>query len=193
MSGSAAICLSLLGLFAFAGGGALAQQAFDWDGADLATVRLPPSAFPQLPDAVARSLSDRGCTIPQLWYDKMPHNAISGEFQRPGQTDWAVLCSVERRSSILVFWNGSVAKVEEIPGTASTDRSWLQGVGRGKIGFSRAIAAVDGSYILERHAIYGGPTPPPIDHAGINHAFAEKASSVLYWYHGNWLRLQGAD
>jgi hypothetical protein len=29
------------------------------------------------------------------------------DFARPGQTDWAVLCSVGRVSSVLVFWTGS--------------------------------------------------------------------------------------
>ena len=38
-----------------------------------------------------------------------------------------------------------------------------------------------------------GPEPPPIDHQGINYAFIEKASVVLYWYEGQWLCLQGAD
>jgi hypothetical protein len=34
-------------------------------------------------------------------------HVIKGEFEKPGQTDWAVLCSVRRVSSILIFWNGS--------------------------------------------------------------------------------------
>jgi hypothetical protein len=38
---------------------------------------------------------------------KKPKNVIKGEFARPGQTDWAVLCSVKGVPTILVFWDGS--------------------------------------------------------------------------------------
>ena len=37
-------------------------------------------------------------------------NVMSGDFQNEGQTDWAVLCSRKRNSSILVFWGALFAK-----------------------------------------------------------------------------------
>ena len=164
-----------------------------FDKADRETLRLPPSAFPDLPEAVARELDDRGCSIPQWWFRETPHNVISGAFQRPGQTDWAVLCSVDRRSVILVFWNGSPETVAELPDSAGMDRNWLQVIGGGRIGFSRLISAADKRYILDHYDAYGGPEPPLIDHRGINDAFAEKASAVNYWHDGRWLELSGAD
>lgn len=166
---------------------------WDWDKADRETLRLAPSAFPNLPQAVARELDERGCLIPQEWSREAPHNVISGAFQRPGQTDWAVLCSVARRSVILVFWNGSAETVEELPGGVGADRHWLQGIGGGRIGFSRLISAVGESYIRKYHEAFGGPEPPPIDHQGIDNAFTGKVSSVIYWHEGRWLDLQGAD
>lgn len=71
--------------------------------ADEQTVRLKSSDFNELPKEIIKNLEQRGCTIPQIWHDKTLHNVISGEFSKKGQKDWAVLCSINRVSSILVF------------------------------------------------------------------------------------------
>src|SRR6266480_1397778 len=70
-----------------------------FDEAEQRIVRLSPSAFPELPGNVVKGLQRRGCTIPQN--TRKPQNVVAGQFARPGQTDWAVLCSVNRVSSIL--------------------------------------------------------------------------------------------
>jgi len=162
-----------------------------WAGADEATVRLSPREFPDIPSAIAAELDRRGCLIPQTYGDRRPHNLISGRFMSSASTDWAVLCSRNRTSSLLVFQAGSPDTVIAL--AESPDANWLQGIGAGAIGFSRAIGVASPSYILEHYRRYGGPTPPPLDHDGINDAFIEKASVVLYWYEGRWLELQGAD
>jgi hypothetical protein len=46
-------------------------------------------------------------------------------------------------------------------------------------------------YILDHYRPYGGPKPPPIDHQGIE-CSSGMASSILYFYKGKWLTLQGA-
>ena len=71
----------------------------DWGRADRDIRRLPPSAFPQLPANLVQDLQRRGCTIPQAHHKKQPHNVIKGEFAKPGQTDWAVLCSEQRAAA----------------------------------------------------------------------------------------------
>ncbi len=163
-----------------------------WDVADASTQRLPPTNFPQLPLGIRRNLQTRGCRIPQVWDWKTPHNVIRGMFDHDGQYDWAVLCSKNRLSSILIFWGGSTTYVSEIAKVA--DKAYLQVVdGDGKIGYSRAITAVGKEYILEHYRWYGGPKPPPINHQGINDIFTGKASVVRYNYRGKWLQLQGAD
>lgn len=163
-----------------------------WRMADAATTRLAPTTFPQLPRRIMRNLQARGCTVPQSFGSSVPHNVISGEFAKKGQKDWAVLCSKNKVSSILVFWGGSTKSVANI--ARAEDRGYLQGIdGAGTIGFSRAIGVVDSDYILRHYREYGGPKPPPIYHEGINNAFVEKASTVLYYHRGKWLELQGAD
>ena len=122
---------------------------------------------------------------------KNPHNVIRGEFAKPGQTDWAVLCSVKGVSTILVFWNGSEKNPAEI--AKLEDQIFLQGITADEIGFSRGISAVGNEFIMEHYQAYGGPKPPPINHQGINDAFLEKGSEVQYFYGGKWVKLTGAD
>jgi hypothetical protein len=105
--------------------------------------------------------------------------------------DWAVLCSVNGASSILVFWNGSASNPAELAG--SEDKNYLQGLGGDKIGFSRGISAVGKAFITQHYQAYGGPKPPPINHQGINDAFLGKASVVQYFFDGKWLTLTGSD
>jgi hypothetical protein len=168
------------------------READKWKLADAATVRLAPQSFHKLPHDIIRNLHNRGCTIPQEFGNNEPHNVVRGEFITRGQTDWAVLCSQNRRSSILVFWCGSVRKVSAI--AASPDIGFLQTInGGGSIGFSRAISAVGRDYIFKHYHDYGGPKPPSINHQGINDAYVEKGSVVHYYYRGKWLELQGAD
>ncbi|MBX3279280.1 MAG: hypothetical protein KF868_14855 [Acidobacteria bacterium] len=163
-----------------------------WAAADSATLRLPPTAFSRLPGNIVQHLQRRGCTIPQTYLSSEPHNVISGEFTRRGQRDWAVLCSRNKESSILVFRRGSATSVLEVAKTP--DRSFLQTITEGgKIGFSRMIGAVDRDYIFKQDEAYAGPKPPRIQHQGINDVFVGKASVVHYYYRRKWLELQGAD
>ena len=116
---------------------------------------------------------------------------MKGEFAKPGQTDWAVLCSVGGISSILVFWNSSEVNSAEIEKMKDIDRlqSWVND----RMVYSRAITPVGRKYIMEHYNAYDRVKPPPIDHQGIDDAFVGKASVVLYFYQGKWLHLTGAD
>ena len=165
--------------------------AEDWARADSTTLRLPPDSFPQLPAAVRADLGKRGCTIPQSPHAGVRHNVITGAFIQAGQKDWAVLCSIDHKSRVLVYRGGATAVIDTMGTTADAD--FLQGIGNNRIGFSHIINTVSRQYIEEHAAAYGGPKPPPIDHDGIDDAFAGKASGILYFYRGKWIGLQGAD
>ena len=156
---------------------------------------LRPRDFPNLPSGIRSDLESRSCRIPQSYIGPRPQNVISGKFRHPGQTDWAVLCLKDNRSSILVYWGGAVTKVEEIePHTNPSFHFERTQSGELLAGFSRALAAVGEDYIVYFYETYReGPEPPPIDHQGINDAIVEKASSILYWHEGRWLHLAGAD
>ena len=141
---------------------------------------------------IIRNLTARRCSVPQSFGITIPPNVISGEFMRRGEADWAVLCSRNGFSSILIFRAGSVKSVSEIAKVA--DITFLQTIdGNGDIGFSRAICVVGRNYIRQHYRWYGGPKPPRINHQGINDVFVGKASTVLYYHSRKWLKLQGAD
>jgi hypothetical protein len=164
----------------------------DWNQANEATVRLSPSAFPNLPAGVRTELEHRGCTVPQPWSERVQNvNVISGEFTSAGQKEWVVLCSRQRRSAILVFHAGASSEIEEL--AEQPDVQYLQVIsGAGKIGYSRHLATATPSEI-RRHFIDKKHFPRNINHDGVKDTFIEKASVV--WYHsGNkWMRLSGAD
>jgi hypothetical protein len=162
-----------------------------WDIADREVKRLPPTAFRELPKSISNELQARQRMIPQPAEADALSNVIHGELARRGRTDWAVLCSRDRLSSILIFWGGAAKNVSEI--AKVPDKAMLQGIGYGRIGYSRAINVVGEKYIVDHYRAYGGPRPPPIDHSGIDDADLGKVSVVLYYSKGEWLRLQGAD
>lgn len=151
-----------------------------FDQAERQVVRLPLTAFPELPRNVVRELQRRDCTIPQVAGFNKRQNVIHGEFGKPGQADWAVLCARAGFVELYVFWNGRERDMSR--------------VGRWPLGdpFETAIAPVSRRYILDHYRAYGGPKPPPINHQGVE-CSSGMASSILYFYKGRWLTLQGAD
>jgi hypothetical protein len=153
--------------------------------------RLHSSDFPQLPPNIAKELQRRNCAIPQPPMVKGRQNVVKGEFAKPGQTDWAVLCSANGAASILVFWNGSESNPAQIE--ARQEEVDMQSWTNNKMVFSRMIAPIDKPKIMEYYNAFGGEKPPPMDHQGIEDSFVGKASVVLYFYRGKWLHLTGAD
>jgi hypothetical protein len=121
-----------------------------------------------------------------------PHNVVRGRFTSAAEEDVAVLCSIGRRSSILVFRAGSSESVAEL--ATRPDRDFLQVVGPGpRLGYSRALEVAAAMFIREQHERHGGPEPPPLDHDGIHDIFVEKGSIVWYWHGGRWLQLTGIE
>lgn len=168
------------------------QTRDDWAAAARAIRRLSPDDFPQLPGAVRDALKERRCAVPQSFYPERPHNVVSGAFARAGQRDWAVLCSVDGRSSILIFWADGVTPTPAELAPAD-DATFLQGIGNDQIGYSRVIDRADTAWIREHAEAYDGPLPKRLDHDGINDAFVEKGSQVLYYEDGAWQGLAGSD
>ena len=74
--------------------------------------RLPASSFPDLPDAVAEMLDQRGCMIPQTYQAHRPENVVHASFERPGSSDWAVLCATHGNVELLVFFARTPGKAD---------------------------------------------------------------------------------
>jgi hypothetical protein len=169
-----------------------AQTPEQWQAAARTIRRLPPDSFPHLPAAIRSALIADGCTVPQSFVEERPHNVISGHFAHARQRDWAVLCSRHDSSSVLIFWG------RPQPGTPAelgwtSDATFLQGIGAGRIGYSHVIMVAGPARIREYSAAFGGPQPKRLDHDGLEDGFAEKSSTVFYLERGRWLSLAGAD
>ena len=162
-----------------------------WERANSATKRIEPAVLPGIPRWLTTELTRRHCSIPQSFGANRPHNIIRGFFNDGNVTDWAVVCSRERVSTILVFWDEEAQKVAEL--SSEPDANFLQVVLRGEIGFSRAIGVATPATIRGYHRAFGDGVLPPLSHSGINDAFVGKGSVVWYWGGGKWLRLTGAD
>jgi hypothetical protein len=163
----------------------------DWLRADEQTVRLKPSAFPNLPTAVRAELEHRDCTIPQPFGGNQPRNVVSGSFVVAGQTDWAVLCSRNKRSAILVFGSGRTDKVDEF--ADEPDMQYLQVVTRdNKIGYSRVLTSVPEVVLRKRIGLRTSKLWS-IDHNGIEDAFMEKGSTLWYRSGTKWVKRSSGD
>ena len=157
----------------------------DWIRADDAIVRLKPDAFPNLPERVRGVLVQRGCKVPQP-YDAggKRKNVLRGQFTSSGASEWAVLCSHHKRSSILIFRAGHSAPVDRIGD--EPDSQYLQLVDEGrKIGYSRLLTVASAKQV--RHHIAHS------NHDGIFDSFTGKASLLWYSSGGKWMKVMAGD
>lgn len=152
--------------------------------------RLAVDAFPEIPPAVAGVLRSRHCTVPQA-PNHPKHNVVRGEFFERDQRGWAVLCSVDGVSTLLVFRDDRDERPVAL--ATSEDKSYLQGGAGDTVEFSHGIGVADRDDIV-RHAQPGEPKPQnAIDHHGIDDAFLGKGSTIWYFERGQWLQLPGSD
>jgi hypothetical protein len=121
--------------------------------------------------------------------------------QRIPAEAWA---NADRRiSTILVFRQGRTPPFEL---ATAPDANFLQGLGGATIGFSRVISVATPRFIRRASAAARsaaqpapvsaqrvGPLPTPLDHDGIDDAFAGKGSTVHYFHSGRWVTLAGSD
>lgn len=162
---------------------ALAQQG---DG----IIRLKPSEFRQLPQAVRRDLDRRGCRIPQTPFKTAPHNVISGSFIAAGSRDWAVLCSVKANSRILIYRNGGAGKIDSV-GRAD-DSVYLRRNDTRVLEFSRKLEIAEPKSIAAR----AKSAPAALGHDGIEDAAGAapgRASTIRYYWRSKWRESLAAD
>jgi hypothetical protein len=158
----------------------------DWRRAEEKVVRIKPGDFPNLPAELRTVLEHRGCTIPQPYNaGGQKKNAITGAFTVAGQTDWAVLCSHEKRSAILVFSRLRPSSQVELL-AEEADSQYLQVVdGAREIGYSRVLSIAP-VQLIRQHLANG-------NHDGIEDTFLQKASVVWYRSGRKWVRVPAAD
>lgn len=149
---------------------------------------LPPASFPSTPAPVLADLEKRHCMIPQSYEARGPENVIHGAFREKGSTDWAVLCSKNGTSTLLVYWSG-MGKPAEIAAQADTDTADPHDT-TNILGYARGLdtaspGRINETLVNRRHG--------PFDHDGIQDEHIEKTSVIHYYKNGAWMTLQGSE
>src|SRR3569832_1023729 len=171
-------------LFLICSSGVYADESSDaWIQADINIVRLEPTKFPMLPSAIKHELESRSCLIPQSYEAEQPENVISGQFGKNKDLDWAVLCSKDRESSILIFWDGSVKDVESIE--KHSDKEFIELIG-GKPVYARVISTIDKAGISAYAERSAEDAHTLFSHDGIKDVYSWRASIVHYFDKGKW-------
>lgn len=135
---------------------------------------LEPKQVRELPALIKADLEKRGCRIPRFTRWDARHNVIQGQFLKPGQRDWAVLCWHQDKSSILIY-----------PGSAAADVQTVRSEDHDPYRIIHTVTA----FVLQKRAVRDKLTEslPPFDHDGIEDGPIQKASLVLYYRDGEWV------
>lgn len=152
---------------------------------------LPVDAFPQLPQAVQDVLTHRGCLIPQTYEAHQPENVIRASLERPGSSDWAVLCSVNGTVSLLVFFSSNNTDPMTLASAPETERLQPHG-SSGILGFNWGIDPASPEQVHE--AQMGMPHQPPrINHDALADSVIDQRT-IYHFYSGNsWTLLDTAN
>jgi hypothetical protein len=148
-----------------------------------------------LPASIHAYLERRRCRIPQSSSVGFPNNVVRGRFTAADQTDTAVLCSSGGVSTILIFRGDDASDVAEI--APRRDDAFIHGMSGSRAAYWRTLGVASRAFIRDSHGAHGGPTPPPLDHDGLEDGATEiggdHVSVVWYAYRGRWLKLQGTE
>lgn len=149
--------------------------------------RLPVNSFPELPDQIADVLLRRGCMIPQTYEARRPENVIQASLERPGSSDWAVLCSTNGRVALLVFFASAPAKPVTLATALETE--YLQPHdSSGVLGFSWGIDPASPQAVHDAQ-IGLKPRPTRLDHDALAETFLAKGTTYHYYAQGKWREL----
>jgi len=158
--------------------------------------RLPATSFPNLPDAIQAELNRRGCLIPQTYEAHQPENVVHGSFERPGSSDWAVLCSAHGTVSLLVFFgSNSDLHPDHDPSVLASEPETerLQPhPPASALGFNWAIDAATPQRVHDAQAGLE-PRPPAIDHDALADSTIDHRTVYHFYANGAWTLLDTAS
>jgi hypothetical protein len=149
--------------------------------------RLPVHSFPDLPDPVVQTLTQRECLIPQTYQAHRPENVVHASFDRPGSSDWAVLCSARGNVQLLVFFARNPGKpmtVASVPELERIQRHDSTGI----YAFDWGIDSVSPKQV---HDAQSGLTrhPPGIDHDALADIVLNQKTIYHFYERDQWTRL----
>lgn len=152
---------------------------------------LPVSSFPELPPAIADQLTQRGCLIPQTFLARRPENVIHGSFRGPGSFDWAILCTVQGTTSLLVFFADAPDQPVTLASAPELQRLQVH-FGTDVLGFNWGIDPASPERI---HQAQSGLTPRPAkpDHDALADSVLDRNTIYHYFKNGAWTLVETTD
>jgi hypothetical protein len=151
---------------------------------------LPIDAFPQLPAAVGEVLVRRGCLIPQTYEAHQPENVINASLERHGSSDWAVLCSVDGKVSLLVFFTNARDPMV-VASAAETDRLQTHGA-TNVLGFNWGIDSAPPETVHDAQIGMSHP-PPRLDHDALADSVIDRRTIYRVFAKGAWTVIDTRD
>ncbi len=149
---------------------------------------LPISSFPDLPAELAVLLKRRGCLIPQTYEAHHPENVIHASLERPGSSDWAVLCSERGTVSLLVYFSSAPASLLVLSTAPETERLQAHDPS-GVLGFNWGLDPASPEQI--RTAQIGLlHRPAPVDHDALADTLVDHRTVYHFYLKSAWIVLE---
>jgi hypothetical protein len=187
----------LLGITAAAAGIGAAQHSAPMNATGLKLVNghetpyeirhLPINAFPQLPNAVAESLTAKGCLVPQTYEAHKPENVVHASLERAGSSDWAVLCSVDGTVSLLVYFGDGAKAPIVLVKAQETDRLQAHDY-LPMLGFNWGIDPATPDRVHDAQAGMAR-RPARLDHDALADSMIERKTVYHFYVRDTWTRL----
>jgi hypothetical protein len=146
---------------------------------------LPVSSFPELPAAVAEALTTRGCLVPQTYEAHRPENVIHASLERPGSSDWAVLCSAKGQISLLVFFASAPSASPTVLAEAAVTDRLQSHDSSGELGFNWGIDPASPERVHDAQAAMEHRPPQP-DHDCLADSTLDSRTVYHLYRNGAW-------
>ncbi len=150
--------------------------------------RLPPSSFPKLPAPIRGALEARSCLIPQSYQAHKPENVVRASLSAPNSADWAVLCSTNGTTSLLVFFATTPQEPTVLATTPETERLALN-LSTGVYGFNWVIDPASPERVHEAQ-LNMRTHIPAIDHDALADSVIDHRTVYHFLVNGTWTLLE---
>jgi hypothetical protein len=152
---------------------------------------LPVSSFPDLPAAIQEQLDQHGCLIPQTYEAHRPENVVHASFERPGSSDWAVLCSAQGTVSLLVFFGNGSSRPFTLASAPETERLQTHDPS-GVLGFNWGIDPASPQDVHDAQLGMHNPSPR-LDHDALADTLVDRHTFYHFYLKSAWIVLEMQD
>jgi hypothetical protein len=152
---------------------------------------LPGSSFPDLPPAIQQQLDHRGCLIPQTYEAHGPENVVHASLERPGSSDWAILCSAQGTVSLLVFFGDGSSQPFTLASAPETERLQTHDPS-GVLGFNWGIDPATPEQVHDAQLPMRHP-PPRLNHDALADTLVDRQTVYHFYLKSAWIVLEIQD